>query len=304
MYSRAMDRSIFQGLSAFPLTPASADGVVDVEALGRLLERLVSAGVDSIGLLGSTGIYAYLEPSERRRAVAAAVEAVAGRTPLIVGVGTLRTDLSIALARDAEARGADGLLLAAVSYTPPTPAEVFGHYAAVAEATGLPICVYNNPTTTHVVLDDELLGRLSRLATVAAVKMPLPKDGDVACDLARLRAATADDFKIGYSADWGTARALLAGADAFYSGIAGILPAPMVALAGAARGGEAQEAARLDAAFQPLWSLCQAHGGLRVSYAISRLLDLGAGDPPRPLLPLSGAVLDEVASALSGLPGG
>nr|QQZ51776.1 dihydrodipicolinate synthase family protein [Phenylobacterium glaciei] len=228
-----MDRSIFQGLSAFPLTPASADGVVDVEALGALLERLVAAGVDSIGLLGSTGIYAYLEPSERRRAVAAAVEAVAGRTPLIVGVGTLRTDGAIALARDAEARGADGLLLAAVSYTPPTPTEVFGHYAAVAEATGLPICVYNNPTTTHVVLDDDLLGRLSRLATVAAVKMPLPKDGDVGADLARLRAATAEDFKIGYSADWGTAPALLAGADAFYSGVAGILPAPMVALAGA-----------------------------------------------------------------------
>jgi 4-hydroxy-tetrahydrodipicolinate synthase len=299
-----MDQSIFQGLSAFPLTPASADGRVDVEALGRLLERLVGAGVNSIGLLGSTGIYAYLEPSERRRAVAAAVEAVAGRTPLIVGVGTLRTDGTIDLARDAEARGADGLLLAPVSYTPPTPAEVFGHYAAVADATGLPICIYNNPTTTHVVLAEDLLGRLSRLASVAAVKMPLPRDGDVEGDLARLLAATAEGFRIGYSADWGTAPALLAGADAFYSGIAGILPEPMVALAGAARRGDAQEAARLDAAFQPLWSLCQAHGGLRVSYAISALLDLGAGEPPRPLLPLSSEVVDEVASALSGLPYG
>lgn len=296
-----MNPAIFEGLSAFPLTPASPEGRVDTDALGRLLERLVGAGVSSIGVLGSTGIYAYLEPSERRRALAAAVEAVAGRTPLIVGVGALRTDWTLELARDAEKRGADGLLLAAVSYTPPTEEEVFAHYEAVVEATALPLCVYNNPRTTHVVLSEDLLGRLSKLARVAAVKMPLPDDGDFEGQLARLRNVASEGFRIGYSGDWGTASALLAGADAFYSAIAGILPKPMLALARAAQSGAADETAALDTAFQPLWSLCRAHSSLRVSYAISRLLGLEAGEPPRPLRPLPNPVLDEVSRAVSQL---
>lgn len=67
----------FTGLSAFPPTPANAEDIVDTDKLGLLVNRLVKAGVDSIGLLGSNGIYAYLDRSERSRAVAAAVEACA-----------------------------------------------------------------------------------------------------------------------------------------------------------------------------------------------------------------------------------
>ncbi|MDB5469759.1 MAG: dapA [Caulobacter sp.] len=295
--------SIFQGLSAFPLTPAGPDGRVDVAALGALLERLVDAGVDSIGLLGSTGIYAYLEPAERRRAVAAAVEAVAGRTPLIVGVGALRTDWTVELARDAERQGADALLVAPVSYTPPTEDEVFAHYEAVAGATALPVCLYNNPATTHVQLSRPFLGRLSGLASLAAVKMPAPKDGGFREELEALRAVAPPGFAVGYSGDPATVPALLAGADGFFSGIAGVLPVPMLALARAARAGDTETAARLNSAFEPLWGFCRTHGALRVAYAISRLLGLGAGEPPRPLLPLAAEVQDGIAGAIGQLPG-
>lgn len=291
----------FHGLSAFPLTPADSDGRVDAAALGLLLERLVEAGVDSIGLLGSTGIYAYLESSERRRAVAAAVEAVAGRTPLIVGVSALRTDWTIELSRDAEKQGADALLVAPMSYTPPTEGELFEHYAAVTQATALPVCIYNNPGTTHVVLSQPFLGRLSELATVAAVKMPAPKHGGFKDELEALRAATAPGFAIGYSGDPATVPALLAGSDGFFSGIAGILPGPMLKLARAAQTGEAETAAALNSAFEPLWRACRAHGAMRVAYAINRLLGLGAGEPPRPLLPLSPDGHDEIAKALDEL---
>ena len=300
---RTEDAGLFEGLSAFPLTPADADGRVDIEALARLLERLVEAGVASIGLLGSTGIYPYLERPERRRAVAAAVEAVAGRTPLIVGVGALRTDWTLELTRDADALGADGLLLAPVSYAPLKDEEAFLHYQTVAGATGRPICIYNNPGTTHFHFTDDLLARLAGLPTVAAVKMPLPKDGDVAGELARLRPLAPPSFRIGYSADWGTGAALLAGADAFYSGIAGVLPKPMLALARAAQAGDADRVDALNAAFEPLWTLCKAHGGMRVSYALAGLLGLKAGLPPLPIQPLSGAVLDQLAKAMAQIEG-
>ncbi len=137
--------SVFHGLSAFPITPADEHGIVDTDGVTRLTARLADVGVDSIGLLGSTGTYAYLTRTERRRTVRAAVKSVGGKTPLIVGVGALRTDDAQDLARDAEAEGADALLLSPVSYTPLTDEEVFQHYVAVASATGLPLCIYNNP---------------------------------------------------------------------------------------------------------------------------------------------------------------
>ena len=77
-------------------------------ALRRLVARLVAAGVDSIGLLGSTGTYAYLTRAERRRALDTALAEAAGRTPIVVGIGALRTDAAVKLAQDAKAAGAAG----------------------------------------------------------------------------------------------------------------------------------------------------------------------------------------------------
>ena len=98
---------IFHGLSAFPITPADERGIVDTDGVMLLTARLAEAKVDSIGLLGSTGTYAYLTRAERRRAIRAAVASVGGRTPLIVGVGALRTDEAEALAADARDAGLD-----------------------------------------------------------------------------------------------------------------------------------------------------------------------------------------------------
>ena len=141
--------NLFQGLSAFPITPTEANGKVDTEALKRLLMPLVAAQVDSIGLLGSTGTYPFLSRTERRRATDAALEETSGKVPLLVGIGALRTDEAIALAQDAKAAGAYAGLLAPVSYTPLTDAEVFEHFSAVASESGLPICIYDNFSTTH-----------------------------------------------------------------------------------------------------------------------------------------------------------
>src|SRR5258706_6054055 len=142
----------FDGLVAFPLTPATWDGQVETQGLTRLLSRLCDAGVDSIGLLGSTGIYAYLSREQREFTVRTAVRHVGGRLPIIVGVGALRTDAAEDLARDAQRAGADGLLLAPVSYTPLTEEEVFEHFAAVPHARRLPHFIYHNPKTNPLHL--------------------------------------------------------------------------------------------------------------------------------------------------------
>ncbi|MGO7985970.1 dihydrodipicolinate synthase family protein [Rhizobium leguminosarum] len=291
--------SPFHGLSAFPPTPADRDGRVDTEALGRLLERLCDAGVASIGLLGSTGIYAFLTREERRRAVEAAVECVRGRIPIVVGVGALRTDHARSLARDAEAAGADALLLAPVSYTPLTQDEAYEHFQAVTEAAKLPLCIYNNPGTTHFTFSRDLLQLLSDIETIRAVKMPLPADGDFAGELVELREKTR--LAIGYSGDWGAAEALLSGADAWYSVIGGLLPRVALALTRAAIAGEDGEVRRLDGLLEPLWQTFKAFGSLRVVYTLVALLSLARVELPRPILPLGPTDRQRVLEAVEPL---
>ena len=291
----------FKGLSAFPVTPADESGRVDTETLCHLVTRLERAGVQSIGLLGSTGTYAYLGQAERQRAVEAAVQCRQGTTPLIVGAGALRTDDARALARHAERSGADALLLAPMSYTPLTDDEVYEHYRAVAGATGLPVCIYNNPTATHFTFSLELLARLAGLPNIAAVKMPLPADANLAADLERLRDTLPEDFPIGYSGDWGCTAGLLAGGDTWYSVIGGLLPEPALQMTRAALSGHTQVAQRLDSYFRPLWTLFQELGSLRVIYAMARELSLIRTSPPRPVLPLADEDQRRVAEALDEL---
>ncbi|QCM09419.1 dihydrodipicolinate synthase family protein [Agrobacterium tumefaciens] len=291
----------FKGLSAFPMTPADEAGQVDTQAFSALIERLDAAGVDSVGILGSTGIYMYLSRAERRRAIEAAAAVLKGRRILMAGVGALRTDDAVALAKDAEAAGADALLLAPVSYTPLTQEETYHHFAAVAGATGLPLAIYNNPTTTRFSFSDDLLVRLAYIPNIRAIKMPLPADSDYAGELARLRPKLTDDFAIGYSGDWGCAEATLAGGDTWYSVIAGLLPVPALRLMRAAQAGDTEETRRIDAAFQPLWALFKEFGSIRVVYAAASILPLAIDEPPRPILPLTSAERQRVEEALAAV---
>lgn len=294
---------LFHGLSAFPVTPADERGRVDVDGLAVLLGRLADAGVDSVGLLGSTGSYMYLARDERRRAVEAAVACLRGRTPLIVGIGALRTDEAQALARDAEKAGADGVLLAPVSYTPLLEEEVFEHFRAVASATGLPLCIYNNPATTHFSFSDALLARLAELPRIDGVKNPAPPPGEVAGAHRALRARVPADFAIGYSGDWLAAGAVLAGGVAWYSVVAGLLPEPALRLMRAAQAGHEAEARRIDALFAPLWALFRELGSYRVVHEAASGLGIVRAEPPRPILPLGPADRKRVMEAIEALSG-
>jgi 4-hydroxy-tetrahydrodipicolinate synthase len=293
--------TVLTGLSAFPITPSDADGHVDVAALRKLVARLCAAGVDSIGLLGSTGSYPYLSRSERHRALDAALDEISGRLPILIGVGALRTDEAVRLAQDAKAAGAAAGLLAPVSYTPLTEEEVFEHFATVARESGLPLCIYDNPGTTHFRFSPALVGRLSGVAGIIAVKSPAPEPPAVTAHLAALRRLVPEGFSLGYSSDWAAVEALLAGGDAWYSVVAGLFPGVSVAIVRAVRNGDATEARRLNATLEPLWALFKEFSSLRVIYACADLLGICHAEPPRPILPLSGAARQRVADTLEAL---
>ncbi|VWC76691.1 dihydrodipicolinate synthase [Burkholderia lata] len=292
---------ILKGLSAFPITPIDESGRVDTSALRGLVARLRDAKVDSIGLLGSTGSYVYLTREERRRALEAAIDEVGKQVPIVVGIGALRTDDAVKLAQDAKSIGASVGLLAAVSYAPLTESEVFDHFNTVARASKLPICIYDNPSTTHFQFTPELIGRLANNVEIVAAKSDAPSPSEVPKHLANLRGRVPIDFSLGYSSDWNTTEALIAGADTWYSVLGGILPEVCVRITRAVQEGNFEEARRLDAGLRPIWDLFTEFGSLRVVYAIAEILHLNRTVPPLPVQGLSTAAKQRVREAVGSL---
>lgn len=294
--------TIASGLSAFPITPTDSAGRVDIDALRGLVGRLVEAKVDSIGLLGSTGIYMYLARDERRRAIEATVEETSGNVPVLAGIGALRTDDAVKLAQDAKAMGAAAGLLAPVSYTPLTQDEAFEHFATVAGESGLPIVIYDNPGTTHFSFTPDLLSRLASVPGIVAIKNSGWKSEDAARMLAGQRTIVPEGFSIGCSGDWLASETMIAGADIWYSVLGGLFPQTCLALVRAAQRGDAAEARRLDGALAPIWGPFQQFSSLRVVYAMAEMLDICHALPPRPILPLNEQAKRQVAEILAQLP--
>lgn len=215
---------MFTGLSAFPLTPITASGV-DEQGFSKIVARLTAAGVDSMGILGSTGSYAYLTREQRNR-IATLAKQLAGDIPVMVCVGAVSTDAILYLADDAQAAGADALLLPAVSYQSLRDEEVFALFEAVTRHASVPVCVYDNPGTTHFTFTDELHGLLSSLNGVRSVKIPGVPDTPAAATerVNALRRHLRPGVTIGISGDAYAGLGLNAGCEVWYSVCGGLFP--------------------------------------------------------------------------------
>ncbi|MGO2392118.1 MULTISPECIES: dihydrodipicolinate synthase family protein [unclassified Halomonas] len=281
---------MFTGLSAFPLTPMNEKGIKERELI-CLVEHLANAGVDSIGVLGSTGSYAYLSQEERARVAQLSVESAAS-VPVVVGIGALRTRDVLANAENAQKAGASGVLLAPVSYQKLTDNEVFDLYETVCRSLSVPLCVYDNPGTTHFEFSDELHGRIAQLSQVHSIKIPPVADEvEVArARVERLRKLIPDGVTIGISGDAVAGVGLRAGCDAWYSVFGGLFPQQALAITGAAQKGDMQLIQTLSEALELLWALYRDYGGsLRVAATIAEITGK-ASQPclPQPLKTLQG----------------
>ncbi|MGP9808494.1 dihydrodipicolinate synthase family protein [Halomonas sp. AOP12-C2-37] len=281
---------MFTGLSAFPLTPMNEKGIKERELI-CLVEHLANAGVDSIGVLGSTGSYVYLSQEERARVAQLSVESAAS-VPVVVGIGALRTRDVLANAENAQKAGASGVLLAPVSYQKLTDNEVFDLYETVCRSLSVPLCVYDNPGTTHFEFSDELHGRIAQLSQVHSIKIPPVADEvEVArARVERLRKLIPDGVTIGISGDAVAGVGLRAGCDAWYSVFGGLFPQQALAITGAAQKGDMQLIQTLSEALELLWALYRDYGGsLRVAATIAEITGK-ASQPclPQPLKTLQG----------------
>lgn len=276
---------------------------LDEVAFARLIERLSAAGVDTIGALGSTGNYAYLLPTERMRIAQLAV-AHAGPVPVMIGIGALRTRDVLALAEQAQHVGASAVLLAPVSYQALSSEEVFTLYETVTRTLSIPLCVYDNPGTTHFTFSDELHGRIAQLPNVRSIKIPgVPLSAEAAkARIDRLRARIPSHVTIGISGDAYAAQGLNCGCEAWYSVLGGLFPETALALVRAAQAGDGSEVLRQSERLQPLWALFKQYGSLRVMATAARLMGLVTSPAlPLPLQPLNDAGCQQLAKLLHEL---
>ncbi len=297
---RHTDRTagVFEGLIAFPITPLDRAGRVDTEALAAILEPLVQSGVDAIGVLGSTGSYAYLNAGQRQHVIETAVAHVGGRLPIIAGIGALTQADVHHHAQQACALGADGLLLAPVSYIPLREVEVEHLFLAVADAVDRPICIYNNPSTTGFDFTTTLLARLAEHPSITALKQPAPSHDAQARHLA-LQKRFGEHLEIGYSGDELALEPLVAGARSWYSVMAGVFPGVFCRIMQAIQQADYATARSCHAQLQPLWDACRAYASYRVAHEAIALIERAAPVMPAPLQPLSTHERETVRRALA-----
>lgn len=168
---------MFHGSITALITPFR-NGGLDEEGFQSFVEWQVAEGSNGVVPVGTTGESPTLSHEEHRRVVELCVEAAAGRIPVIAGAGSNSTAEAVELAKHAEESGADGALVVAPYYNKPSQEGLYRHFKTVAEATDIPIIVYNIPGRSVVDISVETMARLSAIANIVGVK-------DATCDLAR-----------------------------------------------------------------------------------------------------------------------
>ncbi len=147
------------------------DGELDLEAFSELIDWHITAGSEGLVIAGTTGEAATLTERERRFLFETAVDSSAGRIPIVAGVGTNDTRTSVELARAAADCGVDGLLVVTPYYNKPSPKGLVLHFGAIAEATELPVMLYNVPSRTSLDLDPRVAREIGeRNENVVALK--------------------------------------------------------------------------------------------------------------------------------------
>jgi len=241
-------RTPFTGCGTALVTPFTATGAVDEAGVRRLARRQIDGGVHFLVPCGTTGEAPTLSAAERRRVVEIVVDEARGKVPVLAGAGGYDTREVVEAAREMRAAGADGLLSVTPYYNKPTPEGLFRHYSAIAEATPLPIVLYNVPGRTGCNIDPATLGRLATIPRVVAVKEASGNMTQI-CEVVR---AAPDGFFVLSGDDALTLPAMAVGARGIISVASNEVPEEMAQMVEAAERGDFAAARAIHARLLPL----------------------------------------------------
>jgi 4-hydroxy-tetrahydrodipicolinate synthase len=285
---------MFKGSIPALVTPMQADGSVDYEAWGKLLDWHLAEGTDAVVVGGTTGESPTLEQRELAELVRRAKARIGGRLPVIAGSGTNSTAESIELSRAMAAAGADGLLTVTPYYNKPTQEGLVRHFSAIADAVDLPVILYNVPGRTACDMSCETVVHLSKHPRIAGIK---EATGDLSRAESILRHARSGFLLL--SGDDPTAVELMKrGACGVISVTANVAPRAMHDMCAASLSGNHAQAAAINEKLMPLHlAMFVESNPIPVKWAVMRLGLIGAGIR-LPLTPLSERLENDLLAAM------
>lgn len=162
--------TIFVGAGTAVVTPMNADGSINYDEFGRLLDFQVENGADSVIICGTTGESATMTDDEHRDVLRFGIERINHRIPVIAGTGSNDTAYAIELSKDAEKLGADALLLVTPYYNKASQRGLVKHFSAIADAVNIPVVLYNVPSRTGVSISIDAYKELAKHPNIVATK--------------------------------------------------------------------------------------------------------------------------------------
>lgn len=288
---------MFKGSLVALISPMAADGSFDEATYARFIDWQINEGTEGIVPVGTTGESPTLTHEEHRRAIEIAVSVAAKRVPVIAGAGSNSTAEAIGLAQHAARVGADGVMVVTPYYNKPSQEGLVLHYTAVADATELPLIIYNIPSRSVVDMTPETMGRLARHPRIVGVK-------DATANLSRplhTRRACGAGFTQLSGEDHTVLSFLAAGGDGCISVTANIAPRLVADMHAAWRAGQIEDAIALQDRLLPLHDamFCES-SPVPAKYAAS-LLGFGTPATRLPLAPISPGAAEKVRAAMLGL---
>jgi 4-hydroxy-tetrahydrodipicolinate synthase len=238
----------FFGVIPAMATPFTANYHLDEVRARELIEWYLECGVHGISIAGSQGEFFALDERERTRMIEIAVETVNGRVPVYAGTGGVTTDESIRMTRVAETIGADLALIITPYFIQPSQDELVQHFTAIANATKLPVMLYNNPPRTQVNVLPGTLARAMACANIVGIK---DSSGDLTQSIEYLLAPPRRALLFA-GRDTIALAMMIHGADGTISPAANVFPRLMVRLYDAVKSGNIAEARRWSDVFAPL----------------------------------------------------
>lgn len=285
---------MFKGSITALITPFK-NGLLDEEALGRLVEWQIAEGTHGLVPTGTTGESPTLSFDEHKRVIDITVEVARGRVPVIAGTGSNSTDEAIELSQHAEKVGADGILIVNPYYNKPTQDGLYHHFKAINDKVGIPVVIYNIPGRTNVDMSVATMARIFELKNVVGVK-------DATANLARVsqqRAAMGPEFNQ-LSGEDATALGFMAhGGHGCISVASNIAPRLCADFQNTLMKGDFAAALKLQDRLMPLFDalFVETNPG-PVKYAASRL-GLCSAEMRLPMVPISDAAKKVVDAALA-----
>lgn len=280
----------WRGVFPAVTTQFNEDFSIDFENTRRVQDALVNDGVNGLIVMGTCGENNSLDPEEKRSILKGAVEVVNGRVPVVTGVSEFDTRRAIAYARDAEKLGADGLMLLPAMVYVPKPEELVAHFKTVAEATSLPIMLYNNPPAYRVNIGTDVLCQLEGVKNIKAVKESAP-DTRRFTDLINV---FGDRFDIFAGLDDVALEGMMLGAKGWVSGLTSAFPEESVQLIAAFERGDIEEARSIYRWFMPLLHLDAEHDLVQTIKLAEQIMGRGSERVRMPRMALTGARRAEI----------